>query len=67
MSKEKLECSYLPFRIVFIFVRGDPLTLFDPVPKSMFDFGLTNGSENSLYFSKKLRIVIGMEISELII
>jgi hypothetical protein len=37
------------------------------VPKRGFDFGSMNGCQNSLYFSKKLRIVIGMETSEVIL
>jgi hypothetical protein len=37
------EWSCLRFRIVFTFVRGDPLRFPDPVPKSSFDFDLMNG------------------------
>jgi hypothetical protein len=49
------------------FVRGDPLTLLDPVPKSTFDFGSINGSQNSLHISKKLHIVIDMETGEFLL
>jgi hypothetical protein len=67
LSKEKEEGSCLLFRIAFTFVRGDGLTSLDPVPNSIFDFGSINGCQNSLYFSKKLRVLISMETSELIL
>jgi hypothetical protein len=37
------------------------------VPKSIFDFGSINGCQNSLHFSKRLVIGIGMETSEFVV
>jgi hypothetical protein len=37
------------------------------MPKSIFDFSPINGSQNSLHFSMKLRIVIDMETSALLL
>jgi hypothetical protein len=49
-----------------IFVRGDPLASLNSLPDAIFGFGSINGCQNFLRVSKKFRIVIGMETSELI-
>jgi hypothetical protein len=67
LSKEKQECSYFLFTIVFTIVRGDGLASLDPVPKSFFDFGSSNGSEKSPYLSRKLCRAIGMATCEFIL
>jgi hypothetical protein len=64
MNKEKEECSYLLFRIIFTFVRGDALTSLDPVSKCSLEFGSISSCQNSFRLSKKLRIGIGMGTSE---
>jgi hypothetical protein len=51
--------------MVFTFVRGGPLTSLDRLPKSISTFDSIDGCQNSLHLSKKLRIIIGMEASEL--
>jgi hypothetical protein len=44
-----------------------PTASLDPEPQRIFDIDLINDCQNSLYLSKKLRIVIGMETSDFIL